>query len=138
MAAYANCTIFFIFVLHSYADFSFNFCLLTFQFLAMPLKVTHFEKGYTYTAREFLMAAKKVGRLSRYCKKLMDESSLIKVETVSRDTKKQRDSVKVTITIRLPKKMLRAESRKPKALEAIDRCLEKLERQIEKYKEMHS
>ena len=84
------------------------------------------------------MLAKKVGRLSRYCKRLMDESSLIKVETVSRDTKKQRDSVKVTITIRLPKKMLRAESRKPKALDAIDRCLEKLERQIEKYKEMHA
>ena len=105
---------------------------------SMPLRVTHFEKGYAYTDSERKMLAKKVGRLSRYCKRLMDESSLIKVETVSRDTKKQRDSVKVTITIRLPKKMLRAESRKPKALDAIDRCLEKLERQIEKYKEMHA
>jgi len=104
----------------------------------MPLKVTHFEKGYTYTAPELKMLAKKVGRLGRYCNRLMDESSLIKVETVSRNTKKQRDSVKVTVTISLPKKTLRAGSRKPKALDAIDRCCEKLERQIEKYKEMHT
>jgi len=83
------------------------------------------------------MLAKKVGRLSRYCKKMMDESSLMKVETVSRDTKKQRDSVKVMISIILPKKTIRAESRKSKALEAIDRCCEKLEAQLKKYKEMH-
>ena len=83
------------------------------------------------------MLAKKVGRLSRYCKRIMDESSLITVETISRDTKKQRDSVKVTISIKLPKKVLRAESRKASALEAIDRCVEKLETQVKKYKVTH-
>ena len=83
------------------------------------------------------MLAKKVGRLSRYCGKMMDESSIMKVETVSRDTKKQRDSVKVMISITLPKKTMRAESRKVKALDAIDRCCEKLEAQLKKYKEKH-
>ena len=105
--------------------------------ILMPLKVTHYEKGYTYTASALIILAKKIGRLSRYCKKVMDESSVIKVETISRDTKKQRDSVKVVISIILPKKMLRAESRRSDALDAIDRCMEKLESQIKKYKEKH-
>ena len=83
------------------------------------------------------MLAKKVGRLSRYCKEIMDESSIMKVETFSRDTKKQRDSVKVIISIVLPNKIVRAESRKSKALDAIDRCCEKLEAQLKKYKERH-
>ena len=103
----------------------------------MPMRVTHYEKGYIYTASELLMVAKKIGRLSRYCRRIMDESSLIKVETISRDTKKQRDSVKVMVTISLPHKVLRAESRKKDALSAIDRCCEKLESQIEKYKDQH-
>jgi ribosomal subunit interface protein len=104
----------------------------------MPLKVTHYEKGYIYTASELLMLARKIGRLSRYCRRMCDEGSSIKVETISRDTKKQRDSVKVMVTIHLPKKILRAESRKPRALDAIDRCCEKLEAQIKKYKAMHT
>ena len=68
----------------------------------------------------------------------MDEGSIIKVETISRATKKRRDSVKVMVMITLPHKTLRAESRRMKALSAIDRCCEKLESQIEKYKEMHA
>ena len=104
----------------------------------MPLRVTHYEKGYIYTASELMMVAKKIGRLSRYCKRMMDESSLMRVETVSRDTKKRRDSVKVVMTIILPHKTLRAESRKSKALDAIDRCCEKLESQLERYKETHA
>lgn len=103
----------------------------------MPLRVTHYEKGYIYTASELLMMAKKIGRLSRYCRKIMDESSHIKVETISRATKKRRDSVKVMVTIILPHKTLRAESRRKTALGAIDRCCEKLESQIEKYKDAH-
>lgn len=84
------------------------------------------------------MIAKKVGRLSRYCTRIQDESSEIRVEAISRDTKKERDSVKVMITIVLPKKVLRAESRRSEALEAVDRCCEKLEGQIELYKEKHA
>jgi len=83
------------------------------------------------------MLAKKIGRLARYSATMQDESSEIRVETLSRDTKKERDSVKVMMTVILPKKVLRAESRKAKALEAVDSCCEKLESQIEKYKAMH-
>ena len=101
------------------------------------MHILHYEKGYSYTARELLLLAKKVGRLARYCERLKDEGSLMTVETLSRDTKKQRDHVKVVVMITLPKRTLRAESRRPHALDAIDRCIEKLESQIEKYKEMH-
>jgi ribosomal subunit interface protein len=101
------------------------------------MRLTHYEKGYTYTTRELLLLARKIGRLARYCRRMTDESSLLTVETISRDTKKQRDSVKVMITIRLPRKTLRSTSRRPQALEAIDRCCDKLESQIERYKEVH-
>ena len=101
------------------------------------MRITHYEKGYFYTTRELLLLAKKVGRLARYCERIKDEASLITVETASRDTKKQRDSVKVVLMISLPKKTLRAESRRPHALDAVDRCTEKLESQIEKYKAQH-
>lgn len=104
----------------------------------MPLHVTHLEKGYTFTDNERKLLAKKVGRLARYCSRIQDESSEIRVETIERDTKKERDSVKVMITLILPKKTLRAESRKAEALEAVDSCCEKLEGQIELYKERHA
>ena len=47
-----------------------------------------------------------------------------------------RDQVKVMVTVELPRKILRAESRRNKALEAVDRAIEKLEPQLKKYKEM--
>ena len=102
------------------------------------MHITHYEKGYTYTTSELLLLAKKVGRLARYCERMKDESSLMTVETFARDTKKRQDSVKVVIMLTLPQKVLRAESRRPHALDAIDRCAEKLESQIEKYKAMHA
>jgi len=73
--------------------------------------------------------------LATYCKRIKDESSIIRVDTERRSTKKDRDSLKMTITIDLPNKKLRAESRRLSVLEAIDRCMEKLEPQVKKYKE---
>ena len=101
------------------------------------MHVEHFEKGIRYDDRELLLLVKKIGRLATYCRRLKDEGSSIRVEAERRDTKKDRDQVKVMITIHLPKKMLRAESRKPLVLDALDSCIEKLEPQIKKYKEMH-
>jgi len=43
--------------------------------------------------------------------------------------------MKVTVTVELPKKVLRAESRRVDPVVAVDRCVEKLEPQIKKYKE---
>ena len=101
------------------------------------MHIVHYEKGYLYTTRELLLLARKVGRLARYCQKMKDEGSLITVETISRDTKKRQDSVKVVVMVTLPQKTLRAESRRPQALDAIDRCIEKLESPLEKYKAKH-
>jgi ribosome-associated translation inhibitor RaiA len=103
-----------------------------------PMHVEHFEKGVTYNDQELLLLAKKIGKLATYCRFLKDEGSKIRVEADRRDTKKDRDQVKVMVTVVLPKKVLRAESRKFTALEALDSCTEKLEEQIKAYKEMHS
>jgi ribosomal subunit interface protein len=102
------------------------------------MHVEHFERGVRYSSDDLILLAKKIGRLATYCRFLKDESSRIRVEADRRDTKKTRDQVKVMITVSLPKKILRAESRKFTALEALDSCIEKLEEQIKQYKEKHS
>ena len=100
------------------------------------MNVQHFEKGVVYTDTELLLLAKKIGRLATYCKRLKNEGSSIRVEAERRETKKERDSVKVMMTVELPGKILRAESRRDNVIDAIDRCAEKLEPQLKRYKEL--
>ena len=102
-----------------------------------PMHIQHFEKGLHYTDRDLLLFAKKIGKLATYCERVKDESSIIRVEAEMRDTKKDRDMVKMTVQVDLPHKILRAESRRETALDALERCIEKLEPQITRYKEMH-
>jgi len=102
------------------------------------MHVEHFEKGLTYNDKDLILLAKKIGKLATYCRTLKDDGSKIRVESERRDTKKDRDQVKVVITVSLPNKILRADSRKPNVLSAVDSCTEKLEPQIKKYKEMHT
>lgn len=102
------------------------------------MNVTHFEKGLHYNDRDLLVLARKIGKLATYCKRLKNEDSIIRVEAERRDTKKDRDQVKVMITVDLPGAQLRAESRRPRALDAVDRVIEKLEPQIKRYKELHT
>lgn len=102
------------------------------------MNVQHFEKGLHYSDKELVMVARKIGRLARYCNRMQDEASIIRVEAERRNTEKAQDQVKVMITVDLPKKRLRAESRRNRALDAIDRCVDKLEPQIKKYKELNT
>ncbi len=85
-----------------------------------------------------LVMARKLGKMATYCRRLKDESSVIRVEAERRATKKTSDEVKVMITVELPKKILRSESRKSTVIEAMDRAVEKLEPQLIKYKELHT
>jgi ribosomal subunit interface protein len=102
------------------------------------MNIQHFEKGLTYTDREKSVVARKIGKLATICKRLKDEDSSIRVEAEHRDTIKKKDSVKMTVTIFLPHKVICAKSRHTTVIESVDRCVEKLEPQLEKYKELHS
>ncbi len=102
------------------------------------MHIEHFEKGLTYTDKELLAVARKIGKMATYCGRLKDESSIIRVEAERRDTKKEKDAIKVMITVELPKKQFRAESRKAAVVEAFDRAIEKIEPQLIRYKEMRS
>lgn len=102
------------------------------------MQVEHFEKGISYNADELLLLAKKIGKLATYCRFLKNEGSSIRVEAERRDTKKDSDQVKVMITVRLPNEILRVESRKNLVMDAVDSCIEKLEEQVKRYKEMHT
>jgi len=99
------------------------------------MHIEHFEKGVRYTEKELLQVAKKIGKMATYCSKLKDESSVIRVEAEHRPTKKEADAVHVMITVELPKKTLRTESRKAIVMEAFERAIEKLEPQLLEYKE---
>ena len=102
------------------------------------MHVEHFEKGLRYTDREYLILARKIGKLATYCRMLKNDDSCIRVEAMRRATKKEADSVKVLMSVYLPKQTLHAESRQRNAMEAMDRCIEKLEPQIKRYKERHA
>lgn len=112
------------------------FCYRSAAFSSHSMNIQHFEKGFTLNDTDLILFAKKIGKLATYCRKLKDEGSFIRVETEQRDTKKSQDSVKVMVTVHLPKKDLRVESRKNNALDALDSCIEKLEPQVKRYKEM--
>ncbi len=99
------------------------------------MNVQHFEKGLQYSESELLLLARKVGKLATYCRKLKDADSRIRVEAQRRATKKANDQVKVMVTVELPKKNLRAESRRVQVIDAFDRCMEKLMPQLRRYKE---
>lgn len=100
------------------------------------MRVLHFEKGLHYNDQELLVLARKIGKLATYCARLKSEDSFIRVEAEKRDTKKDRDSVKVTVEVSLPGKILMAESRRNDVIEALDRALEKIEPQLMRYKDM--
>ncbi len=100
------------------------------------MRIQHFEKGLHYDDRELMTLARKLGKLATYCRRVKDEDSFIRVEAERRETKKDSDSVKVSIEVSLPGKTLHAESRRQQVIEALDRCCEKLEPQLMKYKEM--
>ncbi len=102
------------------------------------MNVQHFEKGLQYSDRELLMLARKMGKLATYCRKLKDADSMIRVEAERRETKKANDQVKVMVTVELPKKKLRAESRRQMVLDAFDRCVDKLVPQLRRYKEKNT
>lgn len=101
------------------------------------MHIKHHEKGFHYTDKQLLTIARKIGKLASYCSRIKDESSIIHVDAERRDTEKKRDQMKVSITLDLPEKSLRAESRRPDVLEGVDRCIEKLQPQVEKYKAKH-
>lgn len=100
------------------------------------MNIQHFEKNFRYTGRELPTVARKLGKIATYCKRVQDSASAIRVEVEQQKTKKERDQIIVTVTVELPEKVLRAESRKPDVIEALDRCIEKLEPQLKRYKEM--
>lgn len=101
------------------------------------MNIQHFEKGFHYSDKELIKIAKKIGKLATYCKKIKDDGSYIRIDAEQRDTEKKRDAMKVAMTVKLPNKVLRAESRRPESMEAVDRCVEKLKSQVLKYKETH-
>ncbi|MFH0851308.1 MAG: ribosome-associated translation inhibitor RaiA [Candidatus Peregrinibacteria bacterium] len=99
------------------------------------MNIQHFEKNFHFTGRELPTVARKIGKIATYCKRVKDTASAIRVETERQKTRKERDQIMVAVTVELPEKVLRAESRKPDMIEALDRCIEKLEPQLKRYKE---
>lgn len=99
------------------------------------MNIQHFERNFAYTGQELPTVARKIGKLATYCKRVKDAASAIRVEVERQKTRKERDQIMMIVTVELPEKILRAESRKNDVIEALDRCIEKLEPQVKRYKE---
>jgi ribosomal subunit interface protein len=102
------------------------------------MRIQHFEKGVRYSEKDWELLEKRLQKLGRYCKNVEDESSLLRIDAERRETAKSSDQVKVMVTVSLPKATLRAESRRVAVLDAFERCIEKLEPQIKRYKEKNT
>jgi len=102
------------------------------------MHIQHIEKGFRLSDRELLQIARRVGKLATYCKRVKNEGSGIRIDSEYRSTEKRQDQMKVMITVELPGTILRAESRRPDIAEAVDRCIEKLEPQVKRYKETNT
>ena len=105
-------------------------------FLTPPMNIQHFEKGFHYNDRELIIVARKLGKLATYCRQVKDEASFIRVDAERQASKKDRDQLLVSVTVNLPGKRLFSDSRRNDVIEALDRCIEKLEPQVKRYKEM--
>ena len=102
------------------------------------MHVSHHEKGFQYTDKDFLRIVKRVGKLATYCKRVKDDGSMIRIDAERRDgTQKARDQYKVSVTINLPNQTIRAESRKETVREAADRAIAKVTAPLKRYKEQY-
>ena len=102
------------------------------------MKIQHFGKGISFNDAEATLLGRKIQKLVRYCNTVKDEGSILRLDTERRTTEKARDQVKVMLTVQLPRKTMRAESRRARILDALDRAIEKITPQIKKYKEMQT
>ncbi len=102
------------------------------------MNIQHHEVGFKLTDEERMHMAEKLGHLAHYCKYMMDESTKIFVSSELRDTEKAKDRMKVSITIEFHDHTERADSRREMLLASFDRCIEKLEPQVKRYKDKHS
>lgn len=102
------------------------------------MNIQHFERNFAYTGRELPTVARKIGKIATYCKRVKDSASAIRVEVERQTTRKERDQIMVIVTVELPEKILRAESRKNDVIDALDRCIEKLEPQVKRYKDLRA
>src|SRR3989338_7439048 len=59
--------------------------VLGWGYSSYSMNILHFEKGLYYTDLELPMLAKKIGRLARYCERLKDAASLIRVSNCARN-----------------------------------------------------
>ncbi|MDD4628464.1 MAG: HPF/RaiA family ribosome-associated protein [Candidatus Peribacteraceae bacterium] len=100
------------------------------------MNIQHFEKGFHYNDRELIIVARKLGKLATYCRQVKDAASFIRVDAERQASKKERDQLLVAVTVNLPGKRLFSDSRRNDVIEALDRCIEKLEPQVKRYKEM--
>ncbi|MFH0769852.1 MAG: HPF/RaiA family ribosome-associated protein, partial [Candidatus Peregrinibacteria bacterium] len=101
------------------------------------MDVRHFEKGIHLSDDQRLQMARKIGKTATYCTRIKDDGSVIRIECERRPTRKDRDQVKVTVTVKLPRvPLMRATSRRPDPVEAVDRCIDKLKPQLKRFKEV--
>ncbi len=77
---------------------------------------------------------KKINHLKHLGERVNDESTQVRVDVETNNLKNSDRNISLQITMFLPQALIRAESRAVSAEEAIDLAVEKMEKQLERYK----
>ena len=80
------------------------------------------------------MVRKKVEKLATYAARISDESSEIKIDISHEKSKKPEHAFRCVLTLFVPQDTLRAKARHESLRNVIDEVIEKVKKQIEKYK----
>lgn len=95
------------------------------KFVAPGLNLSERQKDYVES---------KIQRLKKYANRIADESSLAKVELKEQRLRTSGRVILCEVTMNVPRAVIRAEVQASKLEEAIDIAVEKLKKQIDRYK----
>jgi ribosomal subunit interface protein len=98
----------------------------------MQIKIT--PQHLTLNKTQEAMIIRKVGKLVTYAARISDESSEIKVDVSHAKSKKPEDAFQCELTLFVPQDTLHVEAHSESLRSVIDEAVEKIKKQIERYK----
>ncbi|MBI4975496.1 ribosome-associated translation inhibitor RaiA [Candidatus Peregrinibacteria bacterium] len=98
------------------------------------MKVEIFRENLELGLAEETFIREKIEHLAKYCHKVDDEASFVRVDVVKNKVKTTDKKFVIEITMHVPHATIRAEESGVSIEEALRNVCEKLEKQVEKYK----
>lgn len=98
------------------------------------MQISLHEKGLQMNDEQKGYVTEKIEHLKHYSEKLNDESTQARIDVEYHHQKSSGDNVTVQVTLSVPHALIRAEVSATTVEEAVDLAVEKLKKQVERYK----